>query len=91
MDDVDSSMVAEADHDNNTNNINNNDSSNNGPASEQLEKSTAAVEGSGSPAVPEQEQQSQVGGPRTAPTYSVVNAILEKEEDGAGAQGVGTP
>ncbi|KAH7837530.1 hypothetical protein Vadar_014876 [Vaccinium darrowii] len=87
MDDVDSSMVAEADHDNNTNNvnnINNNDSSNNGPASEQLEKSTAAVEGSGSPAVPEQEQQSQVGGPRTAPTYSVVNAILEKEEDGPG-------
>lgn len=87
MDDVDSSMVAEADHDkytNNINNINNNDSGNNSLASEQLEKSTAAVEGSGSPAVPEQEQQSQVGGPRTAPTYSVVNAILEKEEDGPG-------
>ncbi|GMG98401.1 hypothetical protein Nepgr_000241 [Nepenthes gracilis] len=30
------------------------------------------------------QQQSHVAGPRCAPTYSVVNAVLEKEEDGPG-------
>ncbi|CAN0923399.1 Serine/threonine-protein phosphatase BSL2 [Linum grandiflorum] len=31
-----------------------------------------------------QQQQSPVAGPRPAPTYSVVNAIIEKKEDGSG-------
>ncbi|GKU93740.1 hypothetical protein SLEP1_g7308 [Rubroshorea leprosula] len=32
----------------------------------------------------QQQQQTQVVGPRCAPTYSVVNAIIEKKEDGPG-------
>jgi len=38
------------------------------------------------PATPEVQvqQQSPVAGPRPAPTYSVVNAIIEKKEDGSG-------
>ncbi|CAL5357253.1 unnamed protein product [Camellia sinensis] len=80
--DVDSSMASETDHDPTGPN-------NNGPTSEQA---PAAVT-SGSPAEPPppqpppppaQAHQSPVAGPRTAPTYSVVNAILEKKEDGPG-------
>ncbi|GMP99148.1 hypothetical protein CsSME_00046741 [Camellia sinensis var. sinensis] len=83
--DVDSSMASETDHDSTGPN-------NNGPTSEQVEQAPAAVT-SGSPAEPPppqpppppaQAQQSPVAGPRTAPTYSVVNAILEKKEDGPG-------
>lgn len=81
--DVDSSMAPEADHDQAVQN-----------------QSTAAVDGGeqlgeqqpqspASPAAqqpqsPTSPQQTPVAGPRHAPTYSVVNAILEKKEDGPG-------
>ncbi|KAL6199569.1 hypothetical protein ACLB2K_029353 [Fragaria x ananassa] len=81
--DVDSSMAPEADHDQAVQN-----------------QSTAAVDGGeqlgeqqpqspDSPAAqqpqsPASPQQTPVAGPRHAPTYSVVNAILEKKEDGPG-------
>lgn len=92
--DVDSSMVPENDHDPAVQNHNAPSS----PASmdrEQLDEQSQG--GSGSPAQPPaqqpQQQQQQaaaqvpqtpVVGPRHAPTYSVVNAILEKKEDGPG-------
>ncbi|KAL7608023.1 serine/threonine-protein phosphatase BSL3 [Lactuca sativa] len=86
--DVDSSMASslEVDH-NSSDNLDTN-----GPASEeQLDESPAAA-GEESPASSAQPLQSQVqptsgspvGGPRHAPNYSVVNAILEKKEDGPG-------
>ncbi|GFZ17728.1 BRI1 suppressor 1 (BSU1)-like 2 [Actinidia rufa] len=53
------------------------ESNHDAPAVEQLEESPAAV--SGSPPQP-----TEVVGPRTAPTYSVVNAVMDKEEDGPG-------
>lgn len=72
MDDVDSSMASEsADHDH-SNNAGSDDAD--ASASEHPEKS---------PPQPESAQAG-AGGPRTAPTYSVVNAILEKKEDGPG-------
>ncbi|KAF3439481.1 hypothetical protein FNV43_RR17759 [Rhamnella rubrinervis] len=91
--DVDSSMVPENDHDPAVQN-------HNAPSSpavmdrEQLDEQSQ--DGSGSPAQspgqqpPQQQQaaaqvpQTPVVGPRHAPTYSVVNAILEKKEDGPG-------
>ncbi|CAL5432473.1 unnamed protein product [Camellia sinensis] len=73
--DVDSSMASETDHDPTGPN-------NNGPTSEQVEQAPAAV--TSGPPPPAQAHQSPVAGPRTAPTYSVVNAILEKKEDGPG-------
>ncbi|KAI3707699.1 hypothetical protein L6452_26328 [Arctium lappa] len=90
--DVDSSMetLGESDHD-----ISNN-ASGNGPASEdQLEESPVVVEEDSrgveslQPQVQHQQEVQQttsspVGGTRHAPTYSVVNAILEKKEDGPG-------
>ncbi|KAJ7981246.1 Serine/threonine-protein phosphatase [Quillaja saponaria] len=91
--DVDSSMVPETDHDPAVQNHTNSQS----PATmerEQLGEQPPA--GGGSPAqLPVQQQQQQqqsaaqvqqspVVGPRLAPTYSVVNAILEKKEDGPG-------
>ncbi|KAI3504005.1 hypothetical protein L1887_32549 [Cichorium endivia] len=86
--DVDSSMASslEVDH-NSTDNLDTN-----GAASEeQLEESPAAAgeesPASSTPPLQSQVQQtsaSPVGGPRHAPTYSVVNAILEKKEDGPG-------
>ncbi|XP_052190450.1 serine/threonine-protein phosphatase BSL3-like isoform X2 [Diospyros lotus] len=85
--DVDSSMGSEADHDSAGPNQN-------GLTSEQHEQPPAAGSGSPpqtqtqpqpqSPPSSQQQQQSPVVGPRTAPTYSVVNAILEKKEDGPG-------
>ncbi|KAA8549979.1 hypothetical protein F0562_001664 [Nyssa sinensis] len=87
--DVDSSMVSEADHDPTA-------QSHNGPTSEQLEGPEQSPEASGSPPLqqppPQQQQQQQqpqvqqspVAGPRHAPNYSVVNAIMEKKEDGPG-------
>lgn len=73
--DVDSAMMTETDHD---------------PAAQN--HSTGPAEqpqsGGGSPvaAPPQQQpvQQTPVVGPRPAPTYSVVNAITEKKEDGPG-------
>ncbi|KAI3518368.1 hypothetical protein L1887_07018 [Cichorium endivia] len=91
--DVDSSMVSspsEAD------NSNSNDVNTGNPSpEEQLESRAAGGEDAGEadPAQPLQPQVQQlqaptstspVGGPRLAPTYSVVNAILEKKEDGPG-------
>ncbi|KAK3443736.1 serine/threonine-protein phosphatase BSL3 [Eucalyptus grandis] len=81
---VDSSMATDADHDPAVQNHNN------GPSPPPAEQPPA---GGGSPAAPPQPppsqqqagvQQSPVVGPRPAPTYSVVNAILEKKEDGPG-------
>nr|KYP39067.1 Serine/threonine-protein phosphatase BSL2 [Cajanus cajan] len=87
--DVDSSMVPEADHD---------PAAQNHAERDQLgESPSSPPSGGGSPAqLPAQQQQqpppataaqvqhSPVVGPRLAPTYSVVNAILEKKEDGPG-------
>ena len=53
------------------------ESNHDAPASEQLEESPVAV--SGSPPQP-----TEVVGPRTAPTCSVVNAVIDKKEDGPG-------
>lgn len=89
--DVDSSMVPETDHDPAVQNHNTPSS----PASmdrEQLGEQSQAGSGSPpqSPAQQPQQQaspqvpQTPVVGPRHAPTYSVVNAILEKKEDGPG-------
>ncbi|KAL6183750.1 hypothetical protein ACLB2K_045161 [Fragaria x ananassa] len=70
--DVDSSMAPEADHD---------------PAV-QNQSTTAVVGGEQlgeqQPQSPASPQQTPVAGPRHAPTYSMVNAILEKKEDGPG-------
>ncbi|XP_057484352.1 serine/threonine-protein phosphatase BSL3-like [Actinidia eriantha] len=68
---VDSSMVSEDSAA---------ESNHDAPVSDQLEESPAAVSGS-PPPVP---QPSAVVGPRTAPTYSVVNAVMDKKEDGPG-------
>ncbi|XP_027344256.1 serine/threonine-protein phosphatase BSL3-like [Abrus precatorius] len=88
--DVDSSMVPEADHDPTTQNH-----AASAPApvpteGEQLAEPPSC--GGGSPTQPPVQQQqasapvqqSPVVGPRLAPTYTVVNAILEKKEDGPG-------
>ncbi|KAF5775252.1 putative protein-serine/threonine phosphatase [Helianthus annuus] len=74
--DVDSSMTSSLEVDRSSSEK----SDSNGPASEaEVEKSPAvAAEES------EVKQTSTVGGPRHAPNYSVVNAILEKKEDGPG-------
>ena len=79
--DVDPSMVSEPEHDSA-------DPIPNGPSSssEQLKH---PPDDSGSLPPPPQQQQSQVqqspvAGPRTAPTYTVVNAVIEKKEDGPG-------
>ncbi|PSR86435.1 Serine/threonine-protein like [Actinidia chinensis var. chinensis] len=68
---VDSSMVSEDSAA---------ESNHDAPVSDQLEESPAAVSGS-PPPLP---QPSAVVGPRTAPTYSVVNAVMDKKEDGPG-------
>ncbi|XP_075099630.1 serine/threonine-protein phosphatase BSL3 isoform X3 [Nicotiana tabacum] len=79
--DVDSAMSSESDHD-----------QNNGASSEQLNGQSSA--GGSPPETPQDQQhpatsQQQQGstpvtGPRCAPTYSVVHAVLEKKEDGPG-------
>lgn len=72
MEDVDSSMASEsADHDH-SNNAGSDDAV--ASASEHPEKSQP----------PPESAEAGAGGPRTAPTYSAVNAILEKKEDGPG-------
>ncbi|KAK8596055.1 hypothetical protein V6N13_000716 [Hibiscus sabdariffa] len=53
------------------------------PASDGSAPSSAQQPASTPPAIQEQPQTS-VAGPRWAPTYSVVNAIIEKKEDGPG-------
>lgn len=67
--------------------INNKNSAEDSPPHDEDEKSAL---GSVSPAQQQQQQQQnslqsqQPVGPRHAPTYSVVNAVLEKKEDGPG-------
>ncbi|KAH1142411.1 hypothetical protein GLYMA_12G095300v4 [Glycine max] len=85
--DVDSSMVPEPDHDPPVQNHAERDQLGESP-------SPPPSEGGGSPAQPHQQplpptaaqvqQPNPLVGPRLAPTYSVVNAILEKKEDGPG-------
>ncbi|KAL5130553.1 Serine/threonine-protein phosphatase BSL2 [Glycine soja] len=85
--DVDSSMVPEPDHDPPVQNHAERDQLGESP-------SPPSSEGGGSPAQPHQQplpptaaqvqQPNPLVGPRLAPTYSVVNAILEKKEDGPG-------
>lgn len=87
--DADSSMSQESDHDPAVQNH----TGASAPAAMEREQPSS---GGGSPAQSQvqqqqqqppaaaQVQQSPVVGPRLAPTYTVVNAILEKEEDGPG-------
>ncbi|KAI3692873.1 hypothetical protein L6452_32698 [Arctium lappa] len=82
--DVDSSMASslEADH-----GSSNNLDTNGHALEEQQEESPAAAEEESPASLQSQVQQtsgSPVGGPRHAPNYTVVNAILEKKEDGPG-------
>lgn len=88
--DVDSSMAPESDHDPA---VQNHTSSHAPAAMEREQLGEQPSSGSGSPESPVQQQQQQaaaqvpqspVVGPRLAPTYTVVNAICEKEEDGPG-------
>ncbi|XP_044505456.1 serine/threonine-protein phosphatase BSL3-like [Mangifera indica] len=84
--DVDSNMVPDADHDPSLQKQNTVTS----PAP--MEREQIAEQPPGSPtasaAAPpsqqQQQQQSPVVGPKCAPTYSAVNAIIEKKEDGPG-------
>ncbi|XP_049343081.1 serine/threonine-protein phosphatase BSL3 isoform X1 [Solanum verrucosum] len=82
--DVDSTMSSESDH-----------AENKGASSEQLNGQSSA--GGSPPETPKDEQQpatsqpqqqqqgsTPVAGPRCAPTYSVVHAVMEKKEDGPG-------
>ncbi|KAK4785420.1 hypothetical protein SAY86_002109 [Trapa natans] len=71
--DADSAMVTDTDHDPTAQNHSN------GPAEQPPSSSPVA-------ASPQQQQlqQSPVVGPRPAPTYTAVNAITEKKEDGPG-------
>lgn len=84
--DVDSSMVPETDQDPSTPNHSPPSIS----ASVEREQPLGAAEQSAPPQSPAQQQQqaqvqqSPVAGPRHAPTYSVVNAVIEKKEDGPG-------
>ncbi|KAE9593101.1 putative protein-serine/threonine phosphatase [Lupinus albus] len=89
--DVDSSMASESDHD---------PAVLNHAVSADRESQGEFPSGGGSPSTPQiqqqppvqqqqtgasgQVQQSPVAGPRLAPTYSVVDAIMEKKEDGPG-------
>ncbi|KAI9072574.1 hypothetical protein K1719_045461 [Acacia pycnantha] len=86
--DVDSSMAPESDHDRAVQNH----TASLAPAAvdrEQPGEQPSSGGGSQAQAAVQQQtaaqvQQSPVVGPRLAPTYTVVNAILEKEEDGPG-------
>ncbi|XP_019232522.1 PREDICTED: serine/threonine-protein phosphatase BSL3-like isoform X2 [Nicotiana attenuata] len=80
--DVDSMMSSESDHD-----------QNNGASSEQLNGQSSAggcppetPQDHQHPATSQQQQQDStpVAGPRCAPAFSVVHAVLEKKEDGPG-------
>ncbi|MED6119381.1 Serine/threonine-protein phosphatase bsl3 [Stylosanthes scabra] len=90
--DVDSSMVPEANHDPAAQNhtaereqqLRESPSPSSSPASSPPTASPGDVSPAHSPANHQQLQQSAVVGPRLAPTYSVVDAILEKKEDGPG-------
>lgn len=75
--DVDSSMASETDHDSTV--------QNNHSSSENHEQSPVDDSGTSQPQTQVQQQSTTpVVGPRHAPTCTVVNAIIEKEEDGPG-------
>ncbi|KAJ0084849.1 hypothetical protein Patl1_30226 [Pistacia atlantica] len=85
--DVDSNMVPDTDHDAAV------QKQNTATSPAPMEREQLAEQPPGSPtasavappsAQQQQQQQSPVVGPRCAPTYSVVNAIIEKKEDGPG-------
>ncbi|PRQ32635.1 putative protein-serine/threonine phosphatase [Rosa chinensis] len=85
--DVDSSMAPEADHDPAVQNQSTAAAAVEGEQLGEQPQSPAspATQQPQSPASPQsQQQQTPVAGPRHAPTYTVVNAILEKKEDGPG-------
>ncbi|CAJ2654775.1 serine/threonine-protein phosphatase BSL3 [Trifolium pratense] len=76
--DVDSSMVAENDQDSTVQNNEERDKIGETPSEQQPQQQGAAA------ATAAQMQHSPVVGPRLAPCYTVVDAILEKKEDGPG-------
>ncbi|KAL1208814.1 Serine/threonine-protein phosphatase BSL3 [Cardamine amara subsp. amara] len=98
--DLDSSMVPENDQDPTTTTTTAQNNQSTSPmekeTSEQSPEETGSESESTSPLTPplpppsqqqqqqQQQQQTPVVGPRCAPTYSVVNAIIEKKEDGPG-------
>ncbi|WJX73798.1 Serine/threonine-protein phosphatase bsl3 [Trifolium repens] len=88
--DVDSSMVPEADHDPIVGNQTVASPAREVVEGEQVKEQPAVESGGGSQAEVQQQQgtndvqQGTVVGPRLAPNYTVVNAILEKKEDGPG-------
>ena len=89
--DVDSAMSPETDQDPVVSQGNNKEAAQSAEAMEreQLEEqlpggSPGTMQPPVQPVSMQGPQQSQVIGPRLAPTYSVVNAILEKKEDGPG-------
>ena len=82
--DVDSSMVPEADQDPSTPNHAAPSISASMEREEQLGSAEQSAPAQTSAQQQAQVQQSPVAGPRHAPTYSVVNAIIEKKEDGPG-------
>ncbi|GAU22326.1 hypothetical protein TSUD_106550 [Trifolium subterraneum] len=88
--DVDSSMVPEADHDPIMANQTVASPAREVVEGEKVTEQPATESGGGSPAEVQQQQgandvqQGTVVGPRLAPNYTVVNAILEKKEDGPG-------
>ncbi|KAL8211395.1 hypothetical protein R6Q57_005832 [Mikania cordata] len=84
---VDSSMVSSPEEDGCSNDVNTNGTM----PDERLESRTTGEEDTGETAQPlqpvvqgQQSSAGPVGGPRLAPTYTVVNTILEKTEDGPG-------
>ncbi|KAL8240184.1 hypothetical protein R6Q59_013539 [Mikania micrantha] len=84
---VDSSMVSSPEEDGCSNDVNTNGT----VPDERLESRTTGGEDTGETAQPlqpvvqgQQSSTGTVGGPRLAPTYTVVNTILEKTEDGPG-------
>ncbi|MBA0702358.1 hypothetical protein Goari_021931, partial [Gossypium aridum] len=96
--DVDSSMVSETDHDQNHHRAMQSPAPMEREQQQQPQQQNQQVENQastpgpgGSPPSSAQQQaaaqgqpQAPVAGPRCAPTYSVVNAIIEKKEDGPG-------
>ncbi|KAJ8768204.1 hypothetical protein K2173_021144 [Erythroxylum novogranatense] len=81
--DVDSSMVTETDHDPAEQTASSPTTMDREPLADQPLQPVGSSAAS-SPTAQQQQASSPVVGPRTAPTYSVVNAIIEKKEDGPG-------
>lgn len=97
--DVDSSMVPETDHDQNQNGASQSSAPmerEQQQQNQQLENqasppgpvgsapTSAQQQSAAAPPATQGQPQTPVVGPRWAPTYSVVNAIIEKKEDGPG-------